>query len=374
MKEFLFPFFPKLPKEQRRRILNIALVFTVLACCILGYFVYMLKTDITYSERRWHEKLNADPKITADLAEVSKNATKVLCGTYVEGIHDIDMAHGGYWVNYLVWFRWDGDEIQDMANHFRVYRGFVKQKSIVKDYKLGNTHYQLVRMEVVVDTNFGTKLFPLDGQQFMFYIEPFYTAKRVVLVPDTKESNTNRNLDIDGYKLVRHSVNTYAYEYKYTRGDIELEQSTDKNIVTELATGVEVKRDGFGLYAKCFIALYACIVWALMTLFINIYHHVDPLEMLPEALFGCVANIMVGASLLPEVLEMGLLEYVNIWGICAILSSTLVIINVNEIRREETDADGNCYHAASYGRIMFYLITFFAITGNILLPLVAMNK
>jgi len=78
--------------------------------------------------------------------------------------------------------------------------------------------------------------------------------------------------------------------------------------------------------------------------------------------------------LLPEVLEMGLLEYVNIWGICAILSSTLVIINVNEIRREETDADGNCFHAASYGRIMFYLITFFAITGNILLPLVAMNK
>ena len=373
MRDVFLPFFSKLPKEQRKRILDIALLFAICASLLLGYFVYMLRADIIRSEKRWGEKLNTSDAITADLAEVSKDATKVLCGTYVEGIHDVDMAHGGYWANFMVWFRWDGDEIQDMANHFRIYRGFVRQKSIVKDYKLGNTHYQLVRMEVVVDTNFGTKLFPLDGQQFMFYLEPFYTAKKVVLVPDLKESNVNRNLDIDGYKLVKNEVNTFAYEYKYTRADIELEQSTDKNIVTELATGVEVKREGFGLYAKCFIALYACIVWALMTLFINIYHHVDPLEMLPEALFGCVANIMVGASLLPDVLEMGLLEYVNIWGIGVILVATMVVINVNEIRRNESEPDGTCYHAASYGRIMFYLLTFFAIAGNIILPLVAMN-
>ena len=56
----------------------------------------------------------------------------------------------------MVWFRWDGDEIQDMANHFRIYRGFVRQKSIVKDYKLGNTHYQLVRMDAGWATSAST--------------------------------------------------------------------------------------------------------------------------------------------------------------------------------------------------------------------------
>jgi hypothetical protein len=172
-----------------------------------------------------------------DLQVVSKDATKVLCGTYVEGIHDIDMAHGGYWVNFMTWFRWDGDEIQDMADHFRIYRGVIKQKSVVKSYKSGNTHYQLVRLEAIVDKSFATKRFPLDGQQFVFYLEPFYTAKRVVLVADTKESNVNRNLDIDGYRFENSMVSTFAYEYRNTRGDVELEKSTDKNIVTELATG-----------------------------------------------------------------------------------------------------------------------------------------
>ena len=55
--------------------------------------------------------MNTEPQVEAsDLLEVSKDATKVLCGTYVEGIHDIDMAHGGYWVNFMTWFRWDGDD------------------------------------------------------------------------------------------------------------------------------------------------------------------------------------------------------------------------------------------------------------------------
>ena len=373
MKELFLPFFAKLTDFQRSNIKKIAFIFTLLCCIILGYFSYMLNTDISHSESSWNKKMNTEPQVAADLLEVSKDATKVLCGTYVEGIHDIDMAHGGYWVNFMTWFRWDGDEIQDMADHFRIYRGVIKQKNIVKSYKSGNTHYQLVRMEAIVDKSFATKRFPLDGQQFVFYLEPFYTAKRVVLVADTKESNVNRNLDIDGYRFEKSLVSTYAYEYRNTRGDIELEKSTDKNIVTELATGVRVKRDGFGLYAKCFIALYGCIIWSLLTLFINIYHHVDPLEMIPEALFGCVANIMVGASLLPEALDMGLLEYVNIWGILIILTATVIIINVNAIRHREALPDGTCYYAASFGRVMFYLITFFAVIGNIILPFIAYN-
>ena len=366
-----FPFYSKLEQKEKTTIKIEAFLFFIVAAVILGYFTYMLQTDSDNTVETWNKIAEGNPQVMADANEVGKNATKVLCGTYVEGIHDVNMAQGGYWVNFLTWFRWDGDEIQDMAHHYRVYRGFVKKFDIVKDYKKGNTHYQLVRMEAIVDKDFATKRFPLDEQQFIFCLEPFYTAKRVILVPDTKESNVNRNLSINGYDFVKSAVNVYPYEYRNTRADIELEESTDKNVVTELITGIQVKRSGIGLYAKCFIALYGCIIWALISLFINIYNHVDPLEMLPEALFGCVANIMVGASLLPDALEMGLLEYVNIWGILLILMTTIIIINVNNIRRNYGDANGMSNYAAAYGRIMFFIITFFAIAGNIILPFVA---
>ncbi len=367
----IFPYFSKLELWQQHSIKKHVFLLCVIAGAILCYFCYVLQTDVDANHFKWEKHLNNDPKIVADLQLASPNATKVLCGTYVEGIHDINMAAGNYWVNFLTWFRWDGDEITDMADHFRIYRGLIKAKRVIKSYKEGNTHYQLVRVEAIVDKNYATRRFPLDEQQFVFYIEPDYTAARVILTADTKESNVNRNLDISGYKLIDNGVNILSYEYRNTRGDIRLEKSTDKNIITELATGIQVKRDGPGLYAKCFIALYGCILWALITLFINIYNHVDPLDMIPEALFGCVANIMVGASLLPDALEMGLLEYVNIWGILIILICTLIIINVNNIRRKYALPDGTCYYAASYGRVMFYVFTFFALAGNIILPVIA---
>jgi hypothetical protein len=114
----------------------------------------------------------------------------------------------------------------------------------------------------------------------------------------------------------------------------------------------------------------------LLTLFINIYHHVDPLEMIPEALFGCVANIMVGASLLPEALDMGLLEYVNIWGILTILTATVVIINVNAIRHQRSFAGWHlllCRFFRSRDVLPHHLIRR-AIVGNLLLPLIAYNR
>ena len=76
---------------------------------------------------------------------------------------------------------------------------------------------------------------------------------------------------------------------------------------------------------------------------------------------------MIGASLLPDALEMGLLEYVNLWGVLAILGTTIVIININRIRNKHQDKEFAHY----YGTVMFYLISTFTIAGNILYPVLA---
>ena len=72
--------------------------------------------------------------------------------------------------------------------------------------------------------------------------------------------------------------------------------------------------------------------------------------------------------MLPDVLQMGLLEFVNLWGVMTILSVAVVIININRIRNKYEDKE----FASFYGRIMFYTILILVVAGHIALPLSAL--
>ncbi len=362
----IFPHYHTLNATEKRSIRRRPITFCFVSGLLLLYFCLSLYGNSQRDSNKWKDSFYISPQIQESIRDASTNATRVLCGTYVDNIYNIDMAKGTYSVSFLVWFRWDGDDITDMANHFRVYKGTMIEQHILKNYKVGNTHYQLVRSIVTVAHNFWTESFPLDKHQLNFYIEPYYTAKHVVLVPDKENSHVNMDLHISGYGIAKSAMGARAYEYLTTRGDIEIEGT--KNVVTEILTAIQIKRSGLGLYIKCFIGLFGCLIWALMVLYINIYHKVDPLGMLPGALFGCVANIMVGASLLPDALELGLLEFVNIWGIFIILCVALIIMKINAMRRIYEEHQVVSYYSAVYGRLMFYSVSALTILGNILMP------
>ena len=133
---------------------------------------------------------------------------------------------------------------------------------------------------------------------------------------------------------------------------------------SEFVGAIELNRVDFGLYAKCFIALVGTLTWVLITLFLSSYHKIDPLGMVPGTLFGTVANIMVGASLLPDSLQMGLLEFVNTFGILIILFASVAIISVNSSRNHHEHKE----FADGYAKLMFYSIMVLTVFGNILLP------
>ena len=152
--------------------------------------------------------------------------------------------------------------------------------------------------------------------------------------------------------------------YIFIKGE---RKNSDDEITSEFMTQFEINRSGLGLYAKCFIALFGTSLWVFITMFLCTYHRVDPLSMIPAALFGTVSNIMVGANLLPDALEIGLLEYVNAWGIFTIIAGALTIININRIRNKH----GDNQFAALFGRVMSFTLMFIVILGHILMPLSA---
>lgn len=355
----------KFTLRNKRRIivhfLIVCFVAIVYLSCALSH-LYSAKKDDDHKWENW--LLGNNDEIVAEIDERSVDATKVTVGTYFENIREINIKSSTFRVEMVVWFRWQGDENLDIANHIRVYKGTMNKYTITEEYSEGDIHYQRARMDVTINNTFDTTRFPLGSYRLKVYIEPTYSIDRVRFYSDD-QSSINDNVDLAGYNVIRYDTGIFNIKYDTNYGNPEL---GDKNVInTEHLTRIEINREGMGTYAKCFIALIGTLTWIFIVLFVNTYHRVDPLGMIPAALFGTVTNIAVGANLLPDSLGLGLLEYVNMWGVLTILAAAITVINVNRIRNKWEDK----YYASLYGKVMFYTILIFTLLGHISLPLVA---
>ena len=349
-------------KQKRKLFVAIGLVVAIFTS-YLAFSLASMYNDRSTENSYWQTYLEPSKDYEKAVEERGQHATKVTVGTYVENLKEINIKASSFRVSYEIWFKWEGDPKLDMMNHYRIYKGTINKQEVIKDYHNGTTNYQKVRVDATITKSFWTKRFPLESHQLRMYIESNYPVEKVTFVGDVERSGTNPNLSITGYDLTRSSNAVTGYTIKST-GDPEI---TNDITSSEYMSAIEINRSGPGLYVKCFIALLGTLTWIMITLFLCSYHHVDPLGMIPAALFGTVSNIMVGANLLPDALDLGLLEFVNIYGIMCILAGAIIVINVNRIRNAHEDKA----FAGYFGRRLFYLMMFFIIIGNILFPLVS---
>lgn len=351
---------------QKKKISHWFLFFTVTSLVFISVVCIHMNREkssvfLEYSKTLENESYSEELK-----EKVSTNAVPVRVGTYVENIKAISLKECNFRTTFLVWFRWDGDaELDFQGDAFRIYNGLIHKKELLKDYHRDGVHYQQFRMDVTVSKSFNIARFPLGSQILKFYIEPnTYMADEVVIVPDKENSGVNQNLNISGYSLVRNDIAEHIIVYP---NDMNQPDLTVPRVSSELVTILEINRSDWGLYMKCFIALFGTTVWVFIVLYVCANHKVNPLGTIPSALFGTVGNLMVGANLLPDMVQVGLVEYVNIFGIMIVLFGALSIININRIREYKANTD----FAKLYGRVMFYTLLIICLFGQIVIPLSA---
>lgn len=357
----------QLSTRQRRRLAAAGIVYVLIFAVYLTAAAAVLIHDRRAEERSWVTAVTVDADTAARVKALSADAVHVQAGTYVESLPQLSLHDSSFSINMLVWFRWNGDAALDPAGHFHIYKGVLDEKTLVKETHENGVNYQLLRVRATVEKVFWTRRFPLDSHQLRCYIEMERPVQQVVLDADTRNSGINTALSLAGYRVTAAQVAPYFTAYDSTHDDPDL---SEPYVSSELVTQIAIVREGAGMYVKCFIALWGSVCWTLIALFINAYHKVDPLEMLPGALFGAVSNVMVGASLLPDALEAGLLEYGNIFGILIILLSTVSVIAVNRQRSPDGGLPNEAY-ARICGRMSLGIIAIFTLAGNLLLPLAA---
>lgn len=348
---------------QKKKLLFWFLLFAIGGTAYLTITCTKLYQDKAAETSYWENGLKENEENAKAAEKYSENATKVIAGTYIENIKEVNVKSSYYRAVIKCWFRWEGDDELDMINHFRIYNGTINKMEVTDDIKEGNTHYQSALVDVTVSKNYWAIRFPLESYQLRLYLESLYSVDRVNLEVDKENSSINPYLTVTGYELMNHDVSLYTMKYENQEGDPEASNPYSQ----ELVTHVEINRVSIGLYIKCFIALFGTLTWVFITLYICTNHRVDPLGMIPGALFGTVTNIMVGANLLPDALTLGLLEYVNLGGIMIILAVAVSVITMNRVRNKFEAID----FAWLFGRVMFYTLLVLTFAGAIAYPLCA---
>jgi len=351
-------------KAWQKKSLIFWFSFTLLLAIVyLGFTGYSLYTDKVAEESYWESHLLDNEEIVKEALPFSKNATTVTAGTYIENLKELNIKNNYFRIVFDCWFRWNGNKDLDMINNFDIYNGAINKLTIIDDFTDGDTHYQRARVDATISQNYWTTRFPLESYQLHVYLESLHAIDDVLLVADTAHSTINEHITLSGYKFERNAVSINTVKYDNNMNDPEPQSPYNQELVTSL----EINRDGIGLYIKCFVALLGTLTWVFITLFICTYHRVDPLGMIPGALFGTVTNIMVGANLLPDSLRLGLLEYVNFAGVAVIVLTAISVININRIRNEHQ----NMGFAKLYGRMMLYMLLTFTLIGIFWFPLMA---
>ncbi|MGI6105540.1 MAG: hypothetical protein ACOYD7_05015 [Raoultibacter sp.] len=362
-------------KKRSSRVLKVvlSLLFTwVLGVIFLGLTCFQLMEDRENVDTRWEEYKKSDEQVVQEVeAKASAGgATEVLCGTYLENLKEVNMADSYYEAVWLVWFKWEGDAPIDFTDDgFIFYNGIINRMNVLEDVVTDDgVHYQKFRVDVKVSQTFHTPRFPLENHIIRSYIEPNYDITDVILRQSSDVDSVNKNINIVGYDISRMTSDIKYYAYQDNHDNPIIPEGSVK-LTSEFMDEIEINRSGIGLYVKCFIALWGTTLWVLIMLFVATRHRVDVFSMIPATLFGAVGNIMIGASLLPEALTLGLLEYGNIWGIFIVLAGTITITVLNRERFHWHDDN----FADRYGRFMFFSILILAIVGNIALPLASMQ-
>jgi hypothetical protein len=357
-----------LEKWQKRKLY----FWTLTVLLIAVVYLYMTCSDMVrdkqYALEEWDEREDASVVVSQEFKEqCADTAIPVSVSTFIKSVDSIDIKQSQFGITFDVMFGWDMEKYPDfdMTKKFEIYNGWITDLNLLESYESEGSFFQIFQVSANVKQIFNTRRFPLSSYQLHMYLKPVQDMTKIYLVKmDDSYFGSLKQLNVAGFTM--KSIQSDLYYYEDACPQRYQTSSVDNNpvIYSELLQFLELKRSTFGLYFKCIIALLGTSIWVFLSLFVCIHHRIDTMGMIPAVLFGTVSNIAVGANLVPDALETGLLEYINLWGIYTVIIVTVIIITINSIRSQHLDDK----FAMFFGRILFFELLITTLAGHILIP------
>ncbi|MEO5346115.1 MAG: hypothetical protein H7834_07025 [Magnetococcus sp. YQC-9] len=295
--------------------------------------------------------------------------TLVKIGSYVDDIENLSIRESFWTANFYLWFSWIGPKELDPGNTFIIVNGTITKRDLLNEYHGDdNLHYQRYRISAKLLKLFDTMRVPLEDHMLNIHIEDGARDGHKLRYVADPDANLSSRTQIPGYKIVKHGTTVKLHTYKTSHGDPG-KAADYKTTRTQYIVGIEIQRNGLGVYLKIFVALFAAMMLALLNFFVS-PSDVSPRFSLPSAaFFGAVSNSYVANSLLPPSGTFGLVDFISVFGMGTIFLTIALSLISNHIYVKKGDKS----LAFILDRTMFFVMAFCCLMFNIILPMSALG-
>ncbi|MCE5213593.1 MAG: hypothetical protein LLF83_02605 [Methanobacterium sp.] len=302
-------------------ILGVLLIFLLVTGFMVGV-IYDNKQISINRHSEWMNPNSTEPGLTLSDLNLPTNSTptKVYTGIYVDRIKDLSLSDSTWTVDFYLWFRWNGSDVNPGEN-FQIIDGEVDEdkKELLEEYTNGTEHYQVYYITAKITKFFDVLRFPIDNHVLNIKIEDDKTLRQdLIYVPDNNSSNINPQTEVHGYEIDKMTIIEKPHIYESNFGDPRILDNASSSY-SQLRVGIDISRPDLGFYFRIFIGLFVAVAAALVALFIK------PTEAEPRfglgagALFVAIANTIITSSLIPKTGIMTLADMVNDLGLLLIL-------------------------------------------------------
>jgi hypothetical protein len=283
----------------------------------------------------------------------------VTVGTYIQQIQDLSLRDGKVTVDFYLWARWKGEELDPLAT-LEVMNGQLESRDVLDRKMIGDEHYAQGRMRAILNVPWDVTNFPLDTQRFSIAIEDsVLTTKDLRIVADTENTAYSPQIVIPGYRIAGSRTKVSDYTYKTNYGDVSL-PTGNASAYARFEQEIVIDRPSIGYFFKLFGAVFISSLVAFLAFLVK-PNDLDPRFGLGVgSIFAVVACAFVVSSQLPESSEFTLADYVNLISLGTILL-TIVQSAISLMIFERNPARARALDRVSFG--IFPPLYFFAIAA-----------
>lgn len=183
----------------------------------------------------------------------------VVVGTYVNHVYAIDIKNSQYTVDFYVWFRWEGDDLQPIDS-FEVAGGRVTSKTGILRKKLGTQNYVSARVIATVTKVWELKRFPLDTHALTLEIEDAeHDTRTMVYERDHDNVGVSPDLQIPGWVMRTSGAEVERHVYRTNYGDTSIPTNAESSYARYRFT-IQIARPGYGRFLKVFFGLFISVL------------------------------------------------------------------------------------------------------------------
>ena len=308
-------------------IFFILLISGIISTYKISRTVKDMATVVSNNMRNTMDPKAPDPgKTRSETLSIPKNAKKVIIGTYLERVEDLNVKESSWNYEFYLWFKWNPNEVDFLGKKdqthknelpFSIINGDIIKCDLVNQFSDSKNGVEYVQYFVKAKNTqfFDVSLYPIDKHDLIIPIEhKWLDRNQLYFQPDTVDSKVSSRVMINGYeKSSNIKIIEKSHAYKSARGNPKF-SSGYKVDFSQYRMAIRIFKGGLSVILKLFLILYIAVLVTFIAPFSS-----DPSRYTTGALFTTAGANYILASKLPATINYSLAEIINTFCVVIII-------------------------------------------------------